>query len=369
MSKIGIDARLTAYRTGGISTYIRRIIMALAQIDDPHRYIVLRSRKSGEQLASGLRHVPVWTPPHHRLERIALSVELLRHRLDLLHSPDFIPPHYGARRHIITVHDLTFMHYPQYLTADSRRYYNDQIRAAVTHADHILCDSEATKRDLINMLNVPTDKLTVHPLGVDESFHPLTQEDIAPVLSKYGLKSGYFLSLGTIEPRKNINGILDAYRILRDEYHDAPPLVFAGKMGWMMDDFQQQINRRGLVKHVRWLRHVDTHELPALYNAAIAQITLSFYEGFGLPALEAMACGTIPIVSNRSSLPEITGDTGITVDPENPTEAASAMSRVLNDTEWRSEESSRVIERAKQFSWTRCAEIVLDTYNSLLSTL
>ena len=150
MARIGIDARLTHYRTGGISTYIKRILAALEQLRGRHDFTVFQSRKSKSVLAERFRLGKLWTPPHHPWERTALSLELLRHRLDLMHSPDFIAPWRGARRHIITVHDLSFIHYPQYITAASRRYYNAQIEDSVKRADHILADSQATKRDLMD---------------------------------------------------------------------------------------------------------------------------------------------------------------------------------------------------------------------------
>ncbi len=173
MMHIGIDARLTYYRTGGISTYIMRLVEALERIDTANQYTVFRSRKMRDSLVTRFKHGSLWTPSHHRWERAALSAELLRFKLDIFHATDFIPPQFGARRHIITVHDLTFLHYPQFLTDESRHYYNDQIHYAVHHADHILTDSDSSKRDLVSMLGVPEDKITVHLLGVDESFHPL----------------------------------------------------------------------------------------------------------------------------------------------------------------------------------------------------
>jgi len=166
MAHIGIDARLTPYRVGGISRYIRSLITAFEQLRPPQDFTILESRKTRQRLSAQFRRRKIWTPPHHRLERAALSLELWRHQLDLLHSPDFIAPLQGAKRHIITVHDLSFIHYPEYLTASSRRYYNGQIEASVKRADHILVDSEATKKDLIDILQVPARMISSHRLGV-----------------------------------------------------------------------------------------------------------------------------------------------------------------------------------------------------------
>jgi glycosyltransferase involved in cell wall biosynthesis len=366
MQHIGIDARLTYYRKGGISTYMRRLVSALEALDDENRYTVFHSRKATESLVQRFRHAALWTPCHHRLESTALSVELARFRLDLLHSPDFIPPLRGARRHIITVHDLNFLHYPQYLTEESRRYYNGQIERAVRQTDHILADSAATKADLVAMLNVPADKITVHLLGVDESFCPQPPETLQRARQELDLPDQFLLFVGTFEPRKNIIGLLEAYRLLLEQLPDAPPLVLAGQRGWLFEETMQRIDQMSLAQHVLWRENVSQQALPALYNLAAALILPSFYEGFGFPPLEAMACGTVPIVSNRSSLPEVVGDVGALVDPDDPTSIAQAMQTALTDSEWVSTQCAAGIERAAAFTWDRTARIALSAYHALL---
>lgn len=367
MSKFGIDARLTYYRAGGISTYIRRLILALESFDSPDETVVFRSRKAVEKLGTRFANVRLWTPSHHRLEPLALSVELTPHRLDVLHSPDFIPPLRGARRHVITVHDLNFLHYPQFLTDESRRYYNGQIEGAVRQADHILADSEATRQDMMTMLGVPGEKITVHMLGVDESFKPLPADALAAARKTLELPETYFLFLGTFEPRKNIPGLLAAYQALYAADPSAPPLVLAGNRGWMFDETMAQIQAMNLGSRVLWRENIPQALLPALYGSACALVTPSFYEGFGLPALEAMACGTVPIVSNRSSLPEVVGDVGAQIDPDDPQTLTNALRRVLNDAEWRSAQQSAGLRRAATFNWNNTARIVQSVYQSLVA--
>lgn len=368
MAHIGIDARLTYYRIGGISTYIRRTIQALEQLQTHHTYTVFQSRKASDSLTSTFKSSKLWTPSHHRVERLAMSVELARHTLDLFHSTDFIPPFHGAKHHIITVHDLTFLHYPEYITADSRRYYNDQIQSAVELADHILSDSESTKRDLVDMLNVPAEKITVHMLGVDEKFQPLPKEQTQPILDKLSLPSTYILVVGTLEPRKNLVGLVKAYRDLLTDLPDAPPILFVGRAGWLYDQLMAEIEAVGVNEHLIFRNDITDEQLITIYNQAQALVTPSFYEGFGLPALEAMACGTVPIVSNLSSLPEITGDVGLQVDPHDISTISDALKKVLTDSQWREEQSKAGIERAKTFRWEDCARIVQSTYNRVLGT-
>lgn len=365
MQHIGIDTRLTYYRTGGISTYMRRLVSALERLDKNNCYTIFESRKNQDAITTRFDRAKLWTPSHHRFERIALSVELARFNLDILHSPDFIPPVRGAKRHIITVHDLTFFHYPQYLTADSRRYYNDQIEAAVKQADHIMAESMTTKTDLMKMLAVPEEKITLHMLGVDERFRPIPANELAQYQHKLNLPDKFILFVGTFEPRKNILGLVKAYQQIVKRRPDAPSLVLVGRRGWLFDETLAQIDSLNLGKRVIWREDISDEMLPVVYNLASVLVMPSFYEGFGFPALEAMACGTVPIVSNRSSLPEVVGDVGLQIEPEDTDAIAAAIEKVLTDTEWRKQNQIAGLARAKTFTWDKTASIVLSVYETL----
>ena len=362
MTHIGIDARLTYYRDGGISTYIRRLVQELAQMTTApdHDYTIFQSRKDRTTLTPALAHRQLWTPAHHRIERLALSVELAWRGLDVWHSPDFIPPYRAAKRHVITVHDLTFLHYPDYLTADSRRYYNQQIHWACHHADHILADSQATKRDITDLLNIRADKITVHALGVSEQYRPLPASAVQPVQAALDLPPAYILHVGTLEPRKNIIGLLKAYRLLLEQLPDAPPIVLVGRRGWLFEQTEREMQALSLGDRLIWRDNVSDAQLPAVYNGAVTVVTPSFYEGFGFPALEGMACGIVPIVSNRSSLPEVVGDVGYQVDPDDVTSIASALHDAIQQYDHRPHLAA--LRRAQQFTWRACAEIALHTY-------
>lgn len=363
MTHIGIDARLTYYRVGGTSTYIRYLLNALEAIDHHNEYTIFRSRKTHERLVPRFRHAPLWTPSHHKIERLALSVELARHRLDVLHCPDFIPPLRGAKRHIITVHDLAFLMWPEHMTDESRRYYNDQIQAAVDHADHILAVSEATKRDLVRLLNVPEGKITVQLHGVDPHFKPLPEDEIEAVRRQLELPAKFLIYVGTIEPRKNIPGLLDSYEGLCKIMPDAPPLVLAGKRGWLADEMIARIEG---TPNVIWRQDIEHNTLPAVLNMATALVLPAFYEGFGLPALEAMACGIVPIVSDRASLPEVVGDVGLLIDPNQPQTLTDALAHVFNASpDWLSEKRAAALARASTFTWERSARVALSVYEKV----
>jgi glycosyltransferase involved in cell wall biosynthesis len=361
---IAIDARLTYYSQAGISHYIQRLVHELPRLDPGVRWSVLQSRRDGRTLDPE-RRVDVITPCHHRLERWALGVELSPRRFDLLHAPDFIPPAFGAGRMVITVHDLNFVHFPQFLTPDSLRYYAGQIRWAVRRADHILADSHHTRHDLLALLDAPADKVTTVHLAADERFRPLSEP--GPALARYGLRPGYLLFVGTLEPRKNVPALLQAYRRLRDRRITAQPLVLVGRPGWLADEIMATLETLRLGDRVRILEDVyDVEALVQLYNGAAALAIPSFYEGFGLPALEAMACGVPVVAAARGSLPEVVGDAGLLIDPEQPADLAAALERILTDEGLRADLVARGLARAACFSWSETARQTLAVYRRAL---
>jgi glycosyltransferase involved in cell wall biosynthesis len=361
MTSIGLDARLTAYRIGGISTYTRQLADALSRQSHTQQqtYTVFQSRKA-EAAISQLPERKLWTPPHHRLERWVLGLEIGRYALDVWHSTDFIPPQWGARKHVITVHDLAFLLLPEHKDQAASRYYNDQIRWAVRHTDHILSVSDATRKDLISLLNVPEEKITVQPHGVSSRF--FAQGDN---LSLAGLPSDYILFVGTLEPRKNINTLLSAYSRMKD----APPLVLAGKIGWLFEDTLQRIYQmQALGMRIIHRDDITDEALPALYRGASVVVLPSHYEGFGFPVLEAMACGTPVIASDISSLPEVVGDAGLLLPPDDIDAWRDGIEHALTDSAWRTEMIQRGLKQASLFTWEQSAQIAIDVYQKVATS-
>ncbi|HSH02592.1 MAG TPA: glycosyltransferase family 1 protein [Anaerolineae bacterium] len=364
---IGIDARLPAYQMGGISQYVLLLLRALGQLDEQNRYTVVHSRRDSVSRlpveAPNFERMVAWTPCHHRWERWALWGEIGWRGFDVWHSPDFIPPQGGGKRRIITVHDLNFLHYPQFLTAESRRYYGEQIGWATAVADHILADSEHTRQDLIELLGVPGEKVTTVPLAANPLYHDAFEATVvAETLAKFNLPQEFILFVGTLEPRKNVIGLLEAYYLLRQEEKVTLPLVLVGRKGWLYDEIFAQIKALGLSESVIHLEGVYDRMLAHLYTAASVLALPSHYEGFGLPVLEGMHCGCPVVCSDRASLPEVGGEAAKLLPPDDSGLWAETLGRVLHDSQLREEMIQAGYRQAKRFNWHRTAEQTLAVY-------
>lgn len=365
--RIGLDARLVFYHQAGIGQYILRLTNALAALDHENEYFLFQSRKDSTRLsdAPNFHRRVLWTPSHHRFERLAMSAEMLPYPLDVFHSPDFIPPRKMRAPTVITIHDLAFLLYPRFLTPDAARYYG-QIDPAARTAAHVIAVSHSTKRDVTRLLGVPENKVSVIYEAAHSTTRPIPRDEArAHVKAKFGLEGDFILFVSTIEPRKNLPTLLAAYSKLRDNYKSQARLVVAGHKGWLTDEVDQAVEKYKLHNQVCFLGSVPTPELAYLYNAARVFALPSFYEGFGLPPLEAMASGTPVVVSNVSSLPEVVGDAGLLVDPNDAEAWTVSLHRVLTDHALHAEMSTKGLARAAHFSWERAARETLDVYRQV----
>lgn len=366
--RIGIDARILAYRRAGIGIYTLRLVEQLAHIEKNDEFIILHSRRDSDTIVrqDNFQRHTLFTPSHHTLEQWTLPVETFALGLDLLHSPDFIPPFYRNYRSVITVHDLAFLRFPHFVTQDSAHHYG-QIDRAVRRTDHVIAVSESTKHDLVTMLGVPERKITVIHEASDPSYRPITnQREIMDVRARYGIADRpYIIFVSTIEPRKNLPTLLRAIRLLLNDYPAMSDvtLAVAGEKGWLFEDVFALHQELKLDRNVKFLGRVPQEDLPALFNGAILHVHPSFYEGFGLTPLEAMACGTPTIISNTSSLPEVVGDAGLQVPPESVEEWAEAIYRLLDDTALRLVLRDKGLRRAATFSWEKAARQHLEVYH------
>ncbi len=363
--RIGIDARLADYTVGGIARYTIQLMSAMASLDGPDDIISIRSRRpriDPPPIPANETRL-VQTPPHHRLERYALPWELGRAGLDILHSPDFISPRPGRWRSVITVHDLAFVRFPGLLTSQSRRYYG-QIGRAVREADAIIAVSQATADDLVHLVGASRERIQVIYEAPDPDLAPMAKSEASGIVAeRFGVHDPYVLFIGTLEPRKNLPALVKAFAQLRKDF--PVRLVIGGNSGWHSDEVFASVRSQAVTDGVVFLGGVAPADLQPLYCGAEVLALPSLYEGFGLPAIEAMACGTPVVVANTGALPEIVGDAGVQVHPDDPTDIAEGLGRVLGSPQYRETLSRRGIERAATFSWVRAARETLALYESL----
>jgi len=369
---IGIDAsRATIARRTGTETYSRNLIRALIGLGSGHRF---RLYTNGAAHVPGISDVPGTLNPDVEIRcipfprlwtHIRLSAEMLLHPPDVLFVPAHVLPLIHPRRSVVTVHDLGYLHYPEAHRAADRRYLDWSTRWNGRQATAVLADSQATKDNLVRAYGVDPGRVHVVYLGRDEAFGPVRDADqIAHVRERYGIAGRYFLYVGTLQPRKNLARVIDAFAALAGNPALVPTLsdvqlVLAGKRGWLYDDLFAQVTRLGLASRVVFPGYVEEADLPALLSGALALVFPSLYEGFGIPVLEAGACGVPVITSNTSSLPEVAGDAALLVDPHDVDAIADAMVRIATDAELRAELDRRGQENVKRFSWEKCARETL----------
>jgi glycosyltransferase involved in cell wall biosynthesis len=261
------------------------------------------------------------------------------------------------------VHDLNFLLFPEFLTAESRRYYNGQIEWAVDAADHILADSHHTRLDLIERLAVRPEKITTVHLAAAEVFKAeYSPTDVEVTLSQLGLNPGYILFVGTLSPRKNVKTIVEAFELIVGEEAIEARLVLAGSRGWLADDLFADLAKSSASDSIVHLPGLSDVQMAHLYSAAGVLVIPSFYEGFGLPVLEAMHCGCPVIASNRSSLPEVVGKAGILLAPTDVVAWADSIQRLLNSPDERQRLVDLGFAQANEFTWRKTARQTLNVY-------
>jgi glycosyltransferase involved in cell wall biosynthesis len=380
---IGLEASiLRSAGLGGIWRYTDSLIAALARIATPHRYSLLFVNKPWARVAPppvpspSMRVVDVtsisnfvftfFCPPVPRGPFRRIAVDAFLGPVSVFHSINtaVLPQRQGRR--VVTVHDLTCLLFPQLHPVDRRVLFGLSIRRAAKLADAIIVPSAATGRDLAARFPSADHRIRVVPHAAGAAFVPRASEECAPLLARHALRPrDYLLFVGNIEPRKNLQALLDAYGVMRKGGRAGPPLVIAGGAGWKNRGIHETAASSPFAGDIRFLGHVPDAELPTLVAGALGFVYPSLYEGFGLPPLEAMACGTPVITSNRSSLPEVVGDAAIVVDPDDRAALADAMATLVSDEALRDDLAERGLERARRFSWDETARRTIEVYESV----
>jgi glycosyltransferase involved in cell wall biosynthesis len=356
---IAIDAsRAATGQPTGTERYSRRIIEAIIAAGRNHRYLLYLNQQGPLDLAlpptACQRPIPfprLWT-------HLRLSMEILRQPVDALFIPAHVVPPVHPRATVVTIHDLGYLYEPEAHTNWSRRYLGWSTRWSIATARRVIAISDATRDDLVRHYGAAPDKIRVIPHGIDDAFRPLPKDLVAREITKIGLNQPYILFVGTIQPRKNIVRLIAAFDILAESNPEIE-LVLAGKRGWLAERIDAAIGASRHRDRIRITGHVPDEILPALYNGAQAVTLPSLYEGFGLPALEAIAAGTPVVVSDRGALPGIAGDAALIVDPLSPQSIAAGLADAL-DPVTRERRIAAGIRHAAQFRWDTAGRQTLE---------
>jgi glycosyltransferase involved in cell wall biosynthesis len=369
---VGLDAHLLSlaesYRSAGISWYIQNLLRDLPEADPGIRLTAFL----GEQRYRGvpglelrLSRLPTQRPPVRIFWEQAIQPwAAWRARADLLHGLALVGPVFSPCPTVVTVHDLSFVHYPHNFPGAKRLYLQSLTRLSVRRARRVIAISENTRRDVVQQYGIPAGKVDRIYYGLDPAFRQLPPGQVAQFRARHGLPERFILFVGTLEPRKNVVRLIEAYARLPQ---GRPPLLLVGGKGWLYDEILARAEGLHLAGQVRFVGYVPGQELPWWYNAAEMFVYPSVYEGFGLPPLEAMACGTPVITSSASSLPEVVGRAGLTVDPGDTAALADAMDRVGSSPELRAEMRAAGLAQAQTFSWRETARLTAECYRRALN--
>jgi glycosyltransferase involved in cell wall biosynthesis len=372
---VGLNAHLLSltqtYRGAGINGYIVQLLRrlpALRPAPDDLAYTAFLHDMAFAPPAGLMIERSRWDTrrPARRILWEQTRLAALSGGVDLLHGLAFVAPLLARCPTMITVHDLSFLRFPNAFRPFNRTYLALATRASVRRARCVIAVSESTRQDVIALLGAPPDKVVVVYNGVTEAFSPAPAPQAVEQARQLGLPERYILYVGTLEPRKNLVRLLDAYAALRRRSADAPPLVIAGGKGWYYEEIERRVDELDLGQQVIFPGFVPAEDLPWLYRGAALFVYPSIFEGFGLPVLEAMACGAPVITSTVSSLPEVAGDAALLVDPEDTEGLADAMHRALCEPGLAEALRAAGIERARRFSWDHTAAETAGHYRRAL---
>jgi glycosyltransferase involved in cell wall biosynthesis len=369
----GIDASRAAraHRTG-TETYSLELIRALAQLASPqHRFRLYTPHPPQPGAWPDAPYVETRVIPWPRLwTHLRLAAELHLHPPDALFVPAHVLPLSCSVPAVVTVHDLGYLHYPEAHRPFDRWYLDWTTRRHTRVARHLIADSQATKNDLIAFYRAKPDQISVVYLGRDETLAPVTDPQVvAAAKVKYNISGEYFLYLGTLQPRKNLVRLVDAFHSAIDSLpNESLKLVIAGRQGWLYADIFERVQQLGLAGRVLFPGFIAEADKPALLSGALAYVCPSLYEGFGLPVLEAMACGAPVLTSNVSSLPEVAGPAALLVDPHDTTQISAGLVQLAANTDLRHRLVEQGFRQILQFSWSQAAAQVLEILEAAASS-
>ena len=372
--RICIDISPAAHRKAGLGRHARELAERAHRLDILNDYTLFTYQPSRGHVPPSLAHLPTYSVPWPA-KPWRMSVLLAHYArvpqdglvpgVALFHGTDHLLPYFRRIRTVFTLHDLIPLLFPEFHLPLNRWFLNLMFPRFLRRADAIVAVSECTKKDAIRIYGTPEEKITVIYNGVDARFHPVRDaETLRRVRAAYRLPEAYILYVGTIEPRKNLARLLDAYHALRQAGYPHK-LAIVGAKGWLYQPVFDRIAALGLQDEVIFPGYIADEDLPAVYSGAALFAFPSLYEGFGIPPLEAMACGVPTLVSDTSSLPEVVGDAALQVSPTDTGAIKAGMERILSDAALARQLAGRGPERARMFTWDKAARQLVDLYHAV----
>lgn len=368
--RIGINALLLKRQKTGTISYIYNLINSLNKIDRKNEYVLFTNQQFQENDLSLQDNFLIKKlglleqNPYQRIwwEQFHLSKVLTRLKIDLLHSPSQVTLLNSSTKLILTIHELTYLIYPEFLPKHKYLYYRYFVPLSIYKADKIIAVSDNLKKDILRFFKLPQDKIEVIYCGVNHIFRPIDKNIAKNAIRKrFGITDDYILYVGTIEPKKNLKRLIEAYYQLKKDVNRYK-LVIAGPKGWLYSEIYKTIKKLNIANDIIFTGYLHSQGLLFLYNAASVFVYPSFYEGFGLPVVEAMACGIPVITSNTSALPEVAKDAAILINPLDTKDLLESIKAVLDNPVLVKELSIKGLNRARQFSWEETAKKTLNIY-------
>jgi len=372
--RIAIDIQTVIGKKTGVGKYTESLVKALSQIPAPYEFLLcyfnFRSRFKGLEIkAENFKNNGIKLPGRAFSflwkKMNAPNFDSLFGEADLFHFPNFILRPVKSGTTIVTIHDLAFKRFPQYIEKKNLAFLTGHIPRTLARADRIIAVSEFTKKELLKFYSIPENKIEVIHEGIDENFKKIDNAGrLTEIRNKYKLPERFFLWVGTLEPRKNISGLLDAFSDFKKIDKSNCRLVMVGKWGWNYHGFMDKIKKMIMREDVILTEYVSDEDLPAIYNLAEAFIFPSIYEGFGLPPLEAMACG-VPVITTQA-LNEVVGEAAVKVSERNLEEIVRAMKDILENEGIKKDLIQKGFKRIEQFSWEKAARETLALYEKAM---
>lgn len=369
--RIGIDAHAIGSRLGGNETYIAGLLFALGWAESPHEFVAyFTSEAAAEPWRGRYANIAVRVFKMPSLPRLLaeLPIRAAADRLDLLHVQYVAPPIRSVPA-VAMIHDICYEFLPQFFSRPEVIQFRIAIRWTARHARRILTVSETSKQDIVNIYGVPSSRIDVTYNGVDLTrFQPDAEGSrVDATLARYGIKRPYILAVGNLQPRKNLVRLIDAFVDLKRQRPELPhSLVLVGKAAFQHSEVFNRAREHGLNDQIFFTGYVPSEDLPVLYQGAAVFAYPSFYEGFGLPVVEAMACGIPVLTSDRGSLPEVTGEAAILINPEDSRAITDGLIQALTDTDKSANLSSRGLQRARNFTWGNTARTTLAAFEAAI---